>query len=219
MFEFKNCVSIIKSTGKKARTLQELRDHLLEISEESIYHHVYEYFLKGHRLLFTNDFAQWVGDNLEESILAERLSSIDPYIYPDINHLRKVLIETIDSHLQEFPPPREALPGEEFYFNESITLVYPVGIRVRNLAEFLIAMEHIDRGCIYYHFYEARTRLGSGIDDFSFWIEQTLGKALLAERIRAIDPFMHDIEGIRLHILELVREEVSRDMESITDVD
>ncbi len=219
MFEFKNCASIIKSTGKKARNLQELRDYLVEISEESIYHHVYEYFLKGHRLLFTNDFAQWVGDNLEESILAERLSSIDPYIYPDINQLRNTLIETIDAHMKEFPVPREALPGEEFYFNESVTVVYPVGIRVRNIAEFLIAMEHIDRGCIYYHFYEARTRLGSGIDDFSFWIEQTLGKVQLAERIRAIDPFMHDIEGIRLHILELVREEVSRDMESISDVD
>ncbi len=215
MFEFKSCINIIKSTGKKAHTLQELREHLTTISDESIYHHVYEYFLKGHRLLFTNDFAQWVGDNLEDSVLSERLSNIDPYAFSTVSELRQEIINTIDNHLKESPPPREARPGEEFYFNESVTIIYPVGIRVRNLAEFLIAIQHIDRGCIYYHFYEARTRLGNTMDDFSMWIEYALHKKELADKIRAIDPFMHDIEGIRHRITNLVKEEVTKDMETV----
>jgi hypothetical protein len=215
MFEFKSCINIIKSTGKKARNLHELREHLTTISDESIYHHIYEYFLKGHRLLFTNDFAQWVGDNLEDSVLSERLSNIDPYLFSSIPELRQEIIKTIDIHLEEFPPPRDARPGEEFYFNESVTIIYPVGIRVRNLAEFLIAIQHIDKGCIYYHFYEARTRLGNTMDDFSMWIEYDLNKKVLANKIRAIDPFMHDIEGIREHIIELVEEEVTKDMETV----
>jgi len=105
------------------------------------------------------------------------------------------------------------MPGEEFYFNETITLIFPVGIRARNLAEFLIALKYIDPGSLYYHFYDARMRLGGGTDDFSRWFEDALGKRGLAEKIRTVDLFMHSIEGIREHMIEAVEEELRRDME------
>jgi hypothetical protein len=107
------------------------------------------------------------------------------------------------------------MPGDEFYFNETVTLVYSVGIMARNLAEFLTAMRYIDTASIYWHFYEARVRLGGGIDDFSKWIEDTFGKKELANRIRAIDPFMHTLEEIKRHIIEEIEEEVRKDMEVI----
>jgi len=90
-----------------------------------------------------------------------------------------------------------------------------VGLRAKNLAEFLTAIKYVETGSVYYHFYEARIRLGGGIDDFSRWIEDAFGKRELAERIRAIDPFMHNLEGIREHITEAVEEEVRKDMEVI----
>ena len=75
-------------------------------------------------------------------------------------------------------------------------------------------MEHIDTGSIYYHFYDSRVRLGEGVvDDFSRWIEHTLGRKKLADRIRVIDPFMHSIESIRNYIMEVVEEQVRADME------
>jgi hypothetical protein len=107
------------------------------------------------------------------------------------------------------------MPGKEFYFNETVTLIFPEGIRARNLAEFLTAIKHVDADSIYYHFYEARIRLGSGVDDFSRWIEDVFGKTELAEKIRGIDPFMHNIEGIREHLVEAIEEEVRKDMEII----
>jgi hypothetical protein len=107
------------------------------------------------------------------------------------------------------------MPGDEFYFNETITLIFPEGMVVRNLAEFLAGVKYIDAGSIYYHFYEARMRLGSGIDDFSSWLETALMKKELAEKIRAIDPFMHSVEGIREHIVEADEEDEKRDMEVI----
>jgi hypothetical protein len=73
----------------------------------------------------------------------------------------------------------------------------------------------VDVGAIYYHFYEARVRLRGGVDDFSSWILNTLGKEDLARRIRAIDPFMHGIDGIREHIIAEVEREVKEDMEGI----
>jgi hypothetical protein len=94
-------------------------------------------------------------------------------------------------------------------------LIFPSGVKVKNLAEFLIAVKYIDNASIYYHFYEARTRLGSGVDDFSKWFEEVLGKSELSENIRSIDPFMHNIEGIRQHLEEYIDEEVRRDMETL----
>lgn len=214
-FEFRQCVSIHKSTGKKAGNLRELRDVIAEASEESIVHHNYQYFMKGHMLEYTNDFAEWVGESLGEKALAEHLSNIDPYEYKDIGALRNELLELIDDYLDRFPNTKEAMPGDELYFNETVTLIFPVGIRARNLAEFFAAIKYIEEDCIYYHFYEARIRLGRWIDDFSRWFEDTLGEKDLAGKLRAVDPLMYTSEQIRTFIAGLVEEKVRRDMEVI----
>ncbi len=212
--EFKQCSSILKVTTKKAKNIHELKDLIGIVSDESIFHHTYQYFLKGKIREYTNDFAYWAGENLKERELAEQLSSIDPYEFKNISELREKLLAVIDNHGKVFPVLRDVVPGEEFYFNETITFIYPVGLRARNLAEFLIAIRFIDASSIYYHFYEARTRLG-GLDEFSKWLEESLGKKEVADKIRAIDPFMHMIEGIREHIIEAVEEEVRKDMETM----
>jgi len=212
-FEFRQCISILRSTGKKAANLKELREIIATVSDDSVFHHTYQYFLKEHILEYTNDFAHWAGESLEERALAEQLSNIDPYACETISDLRAAIVAVIDSYLESFPEPRDALPGDEFFFNETITFVFPVGVWAKNLAEFLIAMKFVDNGCIYYHFYEARMRVADGTDDFSRWLQDSLLKKELAERIRAIDPFMHTTEEIRAHISEMIMEEVSSDME------
>ena len=214
-FEFRQCLSILKSTGKKAGNLQELKNFIAVISDECIFHHTYQYFIKGHILEYTNDFAHWAGESLEERALSESLSNIDPYDFTNITDLRNELIKVIDEYLALFPSPREAMSGDEFYFNETLTLIFPVGLRASNLAEFMTAMKFIDSVSIYYHFYEARIRLGKGTDDFSRWIEDSLGKKELAGRVRAIDLFMHTIKEIREHIVSAVEEEVRKDMEVV----
>ncbi len=212
-FEFRQCISILKSTGRKAVNLRQLREIIAAVSDDSIFHHTYQYFLKEHILEYTNDFAQWAGEGLEERALAEQLSNIDPYACGSTSEVRAALVAVIDSYLEGFPEPRDALPGEEFFFNETVTFVFPVGVWAKNLAEFLIALKFIDNGCIYYHFYEARTRVAGGVDDFSRWIEDALLKSELAEKVRAIDPFMHTTKEIREHISEMILEEVNADME------
>lgn len=215
-FDFRACLMVLKSTGKKASSLRELRARIAQVSESCLFHHTYQYFLKGRILDYTNDFAQWAGESLEERALAEHLSNVDPYLYPTIGDLRAALIGAIDDYLLHSPEPRQATEGEEFYFHETVTLVFPVGVRARNLAEFLSAIKYVDAAAIYYHFFEARIRLSDeeeGNDDFSRWIEGALGKEDLANRLRGIDPFMHSLEDIRGHIAQAVEEEVRRDME------
>jgi hypothetical protein len=215
-FEFKQCVSIIKSTGRHAKNLGELRKLISQVGDESIFHHTYQYFLKGHMLEYTNDFAEWAGISLEERALAERLSCIDPYTLKSVKEVRKELIREINGFLTNFPEPHDVVSGNEFYFNETVSLIFPIGVKTKNLAEFLVAIEHIDEGSIYYHFFDSRVRLGEGVvDDFSRWVEHSLGKKELADRIRDIDPFMHSIESIREHIVKVVEEHVRADMEGV----
>jgi hypothetical protein len=212
-FEFMECVTILKSTGKTARNVSELRAVLALISDESLFHHTYQYFLKGHVLEYTNDFALWVAESLEKRELSERLSSIDPFAFEDLSHLRQEFLQSIDDYIADFPEPRDAMAGDEFFFNETVTIIFPVGMRAKNLAEFLLAVRYVDSASIYYHFYEARIRHGT--DDFSTWMDDVLGNRELARAICAIDPFMHNIEGIRAHIVEAVENNVRHDMEVI----
>jgi hypothetical protein len=214
-FEFKQSVNILKSTGKKADCLRSLGELISKVSDESIFHHTCQYFLKEHLLGYTNDFAQWAGESLEERALAERLSNIDPYASKSIAGTRKELLTVIDDYLNSSPEPRNAFEGNEFYFNETITFVFPVGVKAKILSEFLIALRHVDAGCIYFHFYEARIRLGEGVDDFSRWFQDSLNRKRLAKKIGTIDPFMHNIAGIKEHIIEMVEDEITFDIEGL----
>jgi hypothetical protein len=216
-FDFRACLMVLKSTGKKASSLRELRTLITEVSQGCLFHHTYQYFLKGHVLDYTNDFAQWAGESLEERALAEQLSNVDPYTFPTIEDLRVGLIRAIDDYLLHSPEPRLPTEGDDFYFNETVTLVFPIGIRARNLAEFLSAVKYVDPAAIYYHFFEARIRLNEGTgessDDFSRWIEEVLGNKDLANQLRHIDPFMHSLEDIRMLIAHAVDEAVRQGME------
>lgn len=217
-FEFRQCVNILKSTGIKARSLRELYHAIEKVSAESVFHHTFQYFLKGHTQEYTNDFAHWAGESLEERTLAEELSNLDPYSLSSLDEVRKTLLAVIGNFLQRFPEPRMTFPGDEFFFNETVSLVFPAGITVKNLAEFLMAIKFVDPASIYYHFYDARIRLRAGTDDFSKWIQDSFGNKELAESIRNIDPFMHTIEGIRSHLVEFVETAVRIEMESAGSV-
>jgi hypothetical protein len=210
-FQFMECTSLLKATGKRAGNLRDLRAGIAGVSEQSLFHHTCQYFMKGHVLEYTNDFSQWAGESLEERTLSERLSNIDPFGVAEIGELRNELLSSIDDYLKNFPESRRAVPGDEFYFNETVSMIFPSGVQASNLAEFWIAVKYVDPSSIYYHFYEARVRHGT--DDFSTWFEDALGKKDLAGKVRAIDPFMHPIEKIREYIAAAVDDAVRLDME------
>lgn len=214
-FVFKQCTNILKSAQRRAGTIRELLHGIKEVSDASIFHHTYKYFLKEHILEYTNDFSQWVGESLEEHTLAEHLSSVDPYDFSSVPALREELVRVIDDYLAHFPEPRPAMKGNEFYFNESVTMVFPTAVAAHNLAEFLQALKYVDSSSIYYHFYEGRIHGVYGPDDFSLWLQEALNEKELAEKLTHIDPFMYDIGGMRKLIVQIVEEKVQKDMETL----
>lgn len=214
LFEFRQCITLLKATGAAAKNLRELRDLIATAGDACLHHHMYQYFLKGHILEYTNDFAQWAGQYLEERALAEELSNVDPYGFNDIDSLRRELIRVIDDYLKRFPEPRDTRPGEGFYFNETVTLVFPAGVRAKNLAEFVIAVKYVDASSLYYHFFDARQRLGGKMNDFSEWLSAGLNKQEIADKLMKIDPFVLSLEGIRERIIAALEEELKQDMET-----
>lgn len=212
-FVFRDIVNVIKSTGKHASTLTELRDCIAGVSVDSIFHHTYQFFIRGHITEHTNDFAHWAGESLEESALAEQLSNIDPYSFKSTEALRKELLKVIDNYIENFPEPRPVMPGYEFYFCEAVSFVFPAGLKARNLAEFLMALKYLDASSLYYHFFEARTRLRKKYDDFSKWIIEVVKAPEIADQLQGIDPFMSSLEGIREQIIQIIEEGIRKDME------
>ncbi len=207
-FHFYECVALLRLTGKRAADIIEFLEIIKGISTESIFHHMHQYFLKPliQTPTYPSDFAVWAAEGLEEKGLAERLANLNPYAFINIEDVRKEIIRIIETHLKEYPPPRPVLPGNEFFFNESVTLVIPTELKAENLEEFLSALSLVDRSSIYFHFYEARLRLGREWGDFTCWLEEGLGRRDLADKIKTLDPYMYPTEVLREKIINIVKQ-------------
>jgi hypothetical protein len=209
-FKFHECTALIRMTGRRASDAIELVEILEQVSPESIFHHMHQYFLKPHVRppAYPNDFAVWVANGLEDKSLAERLANLNPFEFSRIEDVRGELIRIITEHLKEFPPPRPVLSGREFFFNEGLTLVTPTGLEASNEEEFLRALRQVDSTSIYFHFYEARLRLGKEKDDFSKFFDECLECSDIASKISSLDPYMYSTEMLREKIAALLEAEI-----------
>jgi len=53
--------------------------------------------------------------------------------------------------------------------------------------------------------FEARIYHAKGTNDFSLWLENSLGKSELAKKIGRLDPYTYAMEGLRAKIIGLVK--------------
>ncbi len=83
-------------TGVEARTLQELRDALLEIDQSALYFHLVEARLRLGR--GRNDFAAWLERGLGLPELATRVQAVNPYA-GSLEQARSRLIAILDEAL------------------------------------------------------------------------------------------------------------------------
>lgn len=210
-FKFYECTALVRMTGRRASDAIELLEILEQVSPESIFHHMHQYFLKPHVVSpeYPNDLAEWVADALEEKSLAERLANLNPFEFTNIEGVRGELVRVIQEFLKEYPPPRPVLPGKEFFFNEGVTLVTPTGLEASSLKEFLKVIKLVDSSSIYFHFYEARLRVGKEKDDFSRYFDECLDECSgLAQRISSLDPYMYSTEVLREKIADMVESQL-----------
>jgi hypothetical protein len=207
-FRFYTRLHLSELTGLKTSTLSQLLDILRDVPGSSIYHHTHR-FLQQHQYLSPeppNDFAYWVTEVLGEDELGERLASIDTIQFSSIRAIREKLISVIEDYLKNYPSAKLkfAREGEEFHFIKSISFVLPTNYIAYDLGEFLEILRRITIDSIYFHIFEARLRLEKPTNDFSYWIECSLGDAWLAERISKLDPYTYTLEELRRTLIKIV---------------
>jgi len=212
-FRFCTRLHLTELTGLKARNLREMLDTLRDVPGSCIYHHTHRY-LQQHQFLSPeppNDFAYWVTEILGESGLGEKLASIDTVRYPTIRSLREKIIGTIEDHLAVEPSAKRrfARTGEEFHFIKSVSFVLPTPYAAYDLSELREILGKITIDSIYFHMFEARLRLERGANDFSFWIETSLGDGKLAADISRLDPYTRTLDNLRRTIMQLIDKRIA----------
>jgi len=205
-FLFYTRLNLSELTGLKAYNLEDLLEHVKEVPESSIYHHTHR-FLQQHQYLSPeppNDFAYWATSALGEKELGEELASIDTIQFGTIVGLRQAFISVIESYLKANPDAKmkSTHRNEAFYFIKSVSFILPTGHEANDLPEFCRILENISIDAIYFHIFEARLRIGKKTNDFSYWIENSLGNKKLADSISRLDPYTYTLEDLRSAIIE-----------------
>ncbi|PIR65380.1 MAG: hypothetical protein COW11_05285 [Candidatus Omnitrophica bacterium CG12_big_fil_rev_8_21_14_0_65_43_15] len=211
-FRFYTRLHLSELTGFKATTLEELLDLMKEVPGSCIYHHTHR-FLQQHQYLSPeppNDFAYWVNSALGEDELAERLASIDTVQFSTIRGLREEMIAKIEQYIKANPKSKRkfAEEAQEFHFIKSVSFILPTKYVVNDLKEFIDVLAKITMDSVYFHIFEARLRLEKKTNDFSYWIETSIGNKKLADKIANLDPYTHTLEDLRDTLIKIIEKSV-----------
>jgi small-conductance mechanosensitive channel len=209
-FHFHSRTHLTELTGLKAKNLRELADILKNVPDTVIYYHTH-HFLEQHHYLTpepSNDFAVWVNDALGDEILSEGLTSVDTFAFSNLEALRERLVGIIEEHLSKGSSFRDVMPGRELHFAKSVSVILPTPYVAHDLREFTEALRKISLGSLYFHIFESRLRLGKGLNDFSIWIQDSLGETELGEEIARLDPYTYTLEGLRSALIQLIEKHI-----------
>lgn len=210
-FRFYTRLHLTELTGLKASNLTQLSRHLKAVTGSSVYYHTHR-FLQQHQYLSPeppNDFAYWVQEILGEEALGERLASTDIMQFSTIRSLRERIVEIIKEYLAEHPEAkmRFAREGGEFHFKKAVSFILPTRYVSYDLQEFVDILKRITIDSIYFHIFEARLRLEKKTNDFSHWIESSIGNASLAKEIAGLDPYIFTMEELRQTLVAMIEKE------------
>jgi hypothetical protein len=119
---------------------------------------------------YNNDFAGWVHDALQDHILAERLSVVNPVAFADLESLREALLEVIEQRLYEIGTLPWAEPDMQFHFVRSKIIVFDTRQNIEEPEHLVEAMPKLSVGSVFYHFIDARRRSPEMMDNFRAWL-------------------------------------------------
>lgn len=208
-FAVKDCALIAIATGKKAHNLRELREHLLTVDADSIYHHFWGGLLRPRfdDPEYNNDFAAWAYRGLHDEELAERLGVIDPTDFDDLESLRQRLLDIIEEKLDESEMVPWSRPDKQFTFIVTHLVVFDTHRQLRGAKDFVTAIPHMSIGSIFYHFIDARRRTPDRVDDFRAWL-LGFGKKYedLVSQLADVDPFFPTLTELRGQLAALFKD-------------
>jgi hypothetical protein len=206
-FVFRTQQQLVVLTGRRARNLAELLEHVRNVPGASIFYHTHYLYLTQHFVTpkFYNEFAGWVSQALLERRLAERIGAIDLLSIVSLRELRERIAGEIERYLGETQGKlRDAPPGEEFHFCEAKSFVYPNGIVAHTVPELFLFLPTISNACLHFHIFESRLRLDHPTNDFSVWLS-SMGEKKLAKAIDDLNPYVVSLDELKAQIARIGR--------------
>ena len=203
-FQFFTKLDLTVLLGRKARNIAELLEEVRNVPPMSIYYHTHR-FLHQHHYLSPeppNDFAFWVTNVMTDTVLGEKLWSVDIIQYQTVEQLRRRFIELMEAYVQSTSRSYDCVPGQEFHFMASQTFVFPTPYEPETLQEFKETLGRVSINSLYYHMFDSKLRLEKNENDFSRWCSG-LGYAKLSGHLQKLDPYTHSLEGLRKRIIFL----------------
>lgn len=202
----RDCALTARSTGEQARDLEELYERLERVPGRSIYYHFWGRLLRPvlRQEDYVNDLANWVGHELRDHALAERLALVDPGDETDIETLRHRILELLAERLQDGPTPGPTSQDDAFHFLEGQMVIFDSGERASDPGELALLLPRLPTSSVYFHMIDARHRPPQGTDDFQRWLEGW-GEpfSALAEALRAIDVYFTPLPRLQQELTRL----------------
>jgi hypothetical protein len=203
-FQFVAASYLIRIRRERATTLGEMAAFLRTCSDASLFYHTFQSLETHHYTAFSSDFAQWIQAACNEAALAERLASIDLRSFVTMPELREALAGPVEEHLQQNAAAALRPAFEPFHFCEAVEVTAPVETRAHTLAELAAGIRNLGLHTLHYHLITSRLRLKLVTNDFSFWIEHSLGLPELAEKLNGLDIYTNTLEGLRQESIQLL---------------
>ena len=205
-FQFVTASYLTRISNCKASNLAELGEGLEKSSDASIFYHTFQTLSRHHFLTegFSNDFAQWVLAACNRAGLAEQLASLDIRDYLSLAELRTDLHRIVTEYAANNPAYANQEAFEPFYFCDAIEVAVPLGMEAWTLEDFRRGLERLSHASFHYHFVASRLRLHLGTNDFSNWLENSLGLTTLAQQINQIDIYTNTLESARAKMVALI---------------
>ena len=194
--------------GVAARDLSELRQGLASVPGSSVFYHTHQAYLSQHfqTPVYYNDFARWMADALREYALAEQVAALDMLSFTSVRQLREAMLSVIDARLAADSTMPAAPAGEPFYFCRSRSFILPSGLVAPTVPDLFTVVRKASNASLYYHFFEARLRLGRPTNNFSDWLVRK-GRADLAAEVDALDPYVRTLDELRTDIAAIGRKD------------
>jgi hypothetical protein len=205
-FDIKDCALIAIATGRRVHSLNEFRDALLTVGEDSIYYHFWGSLLQPRfeEREFNNDFAGWVFHHIHDGALAERLAVIDPTQFPDLDELRHEVIELVEQRLDEGEYLSWVRAPEAFEFLRSQIVVFDSDKRAERPEDLAELLPHLPPSSVFYHFVDARRRSADRVDDFRKWVSFFGPRyELLVEHLSQLDPYFVPLTQLRTQLADV----------------
>lgn len=209
-FKFVTASYLIRIGSERAETLVALEQALRLCSEASIFYHTFQSLESHEYTFFSSDFSQWVTDACSEPELGEHLAALDLREFVSLVDLRTALVGCVEGYLRSHPASAGRRAAYPFYFCEAVELTAPRDEQASNLAELIEGIRRISLQTLHHHFINSRLRLRLRTNDFSYWVENSLEAPELAQRLNAIDFYVHTLEGTRQQIVETLEPWVER---------